>query len=63
MIVDPRDAITNFVYDSTRGLLTNISYDPPSSTPPNINIPDTPDISFLYDDLGNDQNDRWDGND
>lgn len=53
MIVDPRDAITNFVYEPVRGLLTDTTYDPPASTPPNITIPDAPDVNFEYDNLGN----------
>ncbi len=51
-IIDPRGAITNFTYNS-RGLTEQISYDPPSSTPPHVTIPDTPNVSFVYDALGN----------
>ncbi|MGI8641405.1 MAG: FG-GAP-like repeat-containing protein, partial [Pyrinomonadaceae bacterium] len=49
MIIDPRGAITNFTYNDTRGLLTNISYSSPNPTA----VPVTPSVSFGYDAIGN----------
>jgi hypothetical protein len=48
-ITDARGATTNYVYNDSRGLLTNINY----SVPANSNIPVTPSVSFIYDSLGN----------
>ena len=52
-IIDPRGAITNFTYEAQRGLLTQISYDPPANPPTYTTIPDTPNANFAYDALGN----------
>jgi YD repeat-containing protein len=48
-IIDPRGAITNFTYD-TRGLVSQIAYDPPSGQSA---IADSPTVTFQYDALGN----------
>ena len=45
-IIDPRGAITDFTYNS-RGLTTQIAYTPVSG------VPDTPTVTFDYDNLGN----------
>ena len=47
-ITDPRGVITNLTYNS-RGLTTEIAYTPPVSPV----IPDSPTVTFAYDDLGN----------
>ncbi len=47
-IVDPRNAITDFTYNS-RGLATQIAYTPASGS----SMPDAPTVSFGYDALGN----------
>jgi YD repeat-containing protein len=47
-VIDPRNVITDFTYDN-RGLLTDIKYTLPS----NSSIPDSPDVLFFYDALGN----------
>ncbi len=49
-VIDPRNAITNFSYNS-RGLMNQISYSVPSSNPSNITT--TPTVNFNYDALGN----------
>jgi YD repeat-containing protein len=48
-ITDARGATTNYVYNDSRGLLTNINY----GVPANSNIPVTPGVSFTYDNIGN----------
>jgi YD repeat-containing protein len=48
-ITDARGATTNYVYNDSRGLLTNINY----SVPANSNISVTPSVSFIYDNAGN----------
>lgn len=48
-VIDPRGALTNFTYN-LRGLVEQISYDPPANQ---TTIPDTPTINFQYDALGN----------
>lgn len=52
-IIDPRGAIKSFTYGDARGLLTQISYDPPSTQPTYTNIPDSPTVQFQYDNAGN----------
>lgn len=52
-VIDPRGAITNYSYNDARGLLTQISYDPPVSQPTYTTIPDTPTVNFSYDAAGN----------
>jgi YD repeat-containing protein len=51
-VIDARGSATNYSYNS-RGLIEQISYDPPANPPPNIVIPDTPNVSFSYDSIGN----------
>ena len=45
-IIDPRDAITDFTYNS-RGLTTEVAYTPVTD------VPDTPTVTYTYDNLGN----------
>ncbi len=47
-VIDPRNVITTFSYNS-RGLTSGIAYQKPA----NSTIPETPDVSFIYDALGN----------
>ena len=49
-VIDPRNAITTFAYNS-RGLMNQISYSVPSPNPSNITT--TPNVSFTYDALAN----------
>ncbi|MEJ7860895.1 MAG: VCBS repeat-containing protein [Pyrinomonadaceae bacterium] len=51
-VVDARGASTNYTYNN-RGLVEQISYDPPAIQPPNTTIPDTPTVGFNYDAAGN----------
>jgi YD repeat-containing protein len=46
-VTDPRGVVTSFTYNS-RGLMTDISYDPGST-----GVADTPDVSFEFDNVGN----------
>jgi YD repeat-containing protein len=48
-MVDGRGAITSYVYNDPRGLLTNINY----SVPNGSTIPTGSNVSFAYDGLGN----------
>jgi YD repeat-containing protein len=47
-VIDPRNVITNFAYNS-RGLVEQVSY----SVPNNSTIPVAPTVNFTYDALGN----------
>lgn len=46
-VTDARGASATYAYNNNRGLVSHISYDPPGG------VPDTPDVSFEYDALGN----------
>ncbi|MEZ5305925.1 MAG: FG-GAP-like repeat-containing protein [Pyrinomonadaceae bacterium] len=46
---DPRGAVTSFSYNGA-GLLAQVSFAPP---PNSTDVPDTPDVSYTYDILGN----------
>jgi hypothetical protein len=50
-VTDPRGVVTNFSYYPTTGLLHQITYDVPSGQA--ATVPDTPDVSYTYDNLGN----------
>ncbi len=57
-MTDPRGAVTSYSYgnpshpNEKRKLVIGLSYTPPSYSPP-FAVPDTPDVTFAYDSVGN----------
>jgi YD repeat-containing protein len=51
-VTDARGASATYAYNNNRRLVSHVSYDPPSGVPPS-GVPDTPDVSFEYDAVGN----------